>query len=146
MGDDDLLAEPVVAVGVAALALTAPHADERQQGQQRGVQVRARAQIRGVRGNRQIVEGGDVAGRGDLGPFQRRGHRPVAGAGSRCVAVGAHPSSVTSRWTAYSANQVMTTTATTSRNSKNRTDVDDPNRQRAPRSSRGPSAAASGMT
>ena len=78
MGDDDLLAEPVVAVRAAALAFAAPDADERQQRQQRVVKVGALAQVRGVGGQRKVVEDRDVARRGGLGAFRRRGHRPVA--------------------------------------------------------------------
>ena len=41
MGDHDLLAEAIVPVGAAALTLATPHADERQQRQQRVIEVRA---------------------------------------------------------------------------------------------------------
>ena len=63
----DLLAEAVVAVGapnIPALAFAAPHPDQRQQRQQRVIQIGALAQVGGVGGYRQIVEGWDVAGRG----------------------------------------------------------------------------------
>ena len=48
VGDDDLLAESVVAVRRAALALAAPDADQRQQRQQGVVEVGALAQVGGV--------------------------------------------------------------------------------------------------
>ena len=76
--DHDLLAEPVVTVGSAALAFAAPHADQGQQRQQRVIQVGAFAQVRGVGGNRQIVERRDIAGRGHLGAFGGGGHSAVA--------------------------------------------------------------------
>ena len=85
VGDHDLLAEPVVAVGAAALALAAPHPDEGQQRQQGVVEVRALAQIRGVGGHRQIVEGRDVAGRGRFRAFGGGRDGAVAGAGSNRV-------------------------------------------------------------
>ena len=96
MGDHDLLAEPVVAVGSAALAFAAPDADQGQQRQQRVVQVGAFAQVRGVGGDRQIVEGRDVAGRGHLGAFGGGGHRSVAWTRVRGL-VRTHDSSVMSR-------------------------------------------------
>ena len=80
MGDHDLLAEPVVAVGSAALAFAAPHADQRQQRQQRVVEVGAFAQVGGIGGQRQVVEGRDVAAGGHLGAFGGGGHGAVAGA------------------------------------------------------------------
>jgi hypothetical protein len=98
--DDDLLAESVVAVRSAALAFAAPHADEGQQRQQRVVEVGALAQVRGVGRKRQVVEGGDVAGGGELRAFGGGSHRSVAGARRthRCVGVlGGHDSSVMSR-------------------------------------------------
>ena len=101
VGDHDLLAEPVVAVGRAALAFAAPHADQGQQRQQRVIQVGALAQIRGIGGNRQIVERRDVAGRGHFGAFSRGSHRSVAGVLETGWPVGAffrtHDSSVMSR-------------------------------------------------
>jgi hypothetical protein len=108
------LAEAVVAAGSAALALAAPHADERQQGQQCVVEVRALAKVRGVGRHRQIFKRRDIAGRGRFRPFDR----------SRdCLVAGGHDSSVISRYRVYSANHVMTTTAAISRISKNRTTV-----------------------
>ena len=78
VGHHDLLAEPVVAAGSAALALAAPHAHQRQQREQRIVEVGALAQVGGVGGQRQVVEHRDVAGGRRLGPFGRGGDRPVA--------------------------------------------------------------------
>ena len=115
MGDDDLLAESVVTVRAAALALAAPHADQRQQGQQRVVQVGAFAQVGGVGGQRQILEDGDVARRGRPGAFRGCGYRAITRSGVRLAA--GHDSSVISRYSAYSANHVITTTAATSRSS-----------------------------
>ena len=88
MRDDDLLAEAVVAAGSAALALAAPHPDERQQGQQSVVEVGAFPKVRGVGRNRQIREGRDVARRGRFRPFDR---------GRDCLVAGGHDSSVISR-------------------------------------------------
>ena len=98
--DHDLLAEPVVTVRSAALAFPAPHADQRQQCQQCVVEIGAFAQVRGVGGNRQIVEGRDVAGRGRLGALGRGSHSVVAqgvGTGRSGVLFGTHDSSVMSR-------------------------------------------------
>jgi hypothetical protein len=61
VGDHDLLAEPVVAVVVAALTCSAPHADQRQQRQKCVVQVRAIAQVGGVGWERKVAETRDVA-------------------------------------------------------------------------------------
>jgi hypothetical protein len=104
---DDLLPEPVVTGGIATFALAAPHADERQQSQQGVVEVRAFAQIGGVRGQWQVVEPGHVArGRG-LGAIGRGGDRTVAGTGQCAelaqavrVLVGCHDSSVIRRYSA----------------------------------------------
>ena len=104
---DDLLTEPVVAGGIAAFAFAAPDADERQQGQQGVVEVRAFAQVGGVRGQRQIVEPGYVArGRG-LGAIGSRGDGTVAGTGQCAelaqavrILVGRHDSSVIRRYSA----------------------------------------------
>ena len=52
VGDHNLLAEPVITVRAAALAFAAPDPDQRQQRQQRIVQVGAFAQVRGVGGKR----------------------------------------------------------------------------------------------
>ena len=114
MRDADLLAEAVVAAGSAAFALAAPNPDERQQGQQCVVEVRAFPKVRGVGRNRQVREGRDVAGRGRFRPFDR---------GRDCFVAGGHDSSVISRYSVYSANQVMTTTAAINRISKSRTTV-----------------------
>ena len=97
MGHHDLLAEPVVAAGAAALALAAPHADERQQRKQRVVEVGAFAQIRGVGGHRQIGEHRDVARGRRLRPFGRGGHCPVARTAGDGAFLGGHDSSVISR-------------------------------------------------
>ena len=115
VGHHDLLTEPIVALGSSALALAAPHADQRQQREQRIVQVGALAQVRGVGGDRQIGEHRDVARGRHLGPFGRGGNRPVARTAGDGAFVRGHDSSVMSRYSAYSANQVMTTTAATSR-------------------------------
>ena len=78
-------------------------------------------------GMRQIVEDRDVAGGGHLGAFGRCGHRTVRGTGRTrrsCVLGGvgaAHDWSVISRYSVYSANQLISTTAATSMISKNRT-------------------------
>ncbi len=78
MGDHDLLAESVVAVGSAALTLAAPHADERQQRKQRVVEVGALAQIRGIRRRREVGEDRNVAGGGHFRAFCRSRDRVVA--------------------------------------------------------------------
>lgn len=108
MGHHDLLAEPVVAVRSAALTLTAPHAHQRQQSEQPVIEVRALPQIGGVGGHGQVTESRDVA----------RGGLPgtLGCCGDRVVARG-HDSSVISRYSAYNANHVITTTAATSRSS-----------------------------
>src|ERR1700716_2247718 len=108
----DLLAEPIVAAWSAALDLAAPHTHQRQQCEQRVVEVRALTQVGSVDGQRQVVEHRDVAGRRCFRSFGR----------SRdCVVAGGHDSSVMRRYNAYSANHVMTTTAATSMISKNST-------------------------
>lgn len=71
MGDHDLLAEPVVAVVRAALALAAPNAYQRQQRQQGVIQVGAFPEVRGVRGHRKVVVRGDIPGSGQFGPLGR---------------------------------------------------------------------------
>ena len=96
----------------AALAFAAPNTDQRKQCEQRIIQIGAFAKIGGVGRQRQVTECGDVA----------CGSLPGAcrGCGDRLVA-GTHDSSVMRRYTAYRANQVITTTATTRRISKNST-------------------------
>ena len=102
------------AAEVFAYATDPTHFHEWQQGQQCVVEVRALPEVRGVGRNRQVREGRDVAGRGRFRPFGR----------SRdCLVAGGHDSSVISRYSVYSANQVMTTTAAINRISKNRTTV-----------------------
>ncbi len=78
MGHRDLLAERVVPVGAATGALTAPYADERQQGQQRVVEADALSQVRRVGGNGKIVERGKVPGGRDLGSLEGAGDGTVA--------------------------------------------------------------------
>ena len=79
--DHDLLPEPVVAVGPAALSFATPDADQGQQRQQGVIQVGAFAQVGGVGGDGQIVEDRDVAGRGQLGAFGGCGHGTIRGTG-----------------------------------------------------------------
>ncbi|BCI55274.1 hypothetical protein NIIDNTM18_45520 [Mycolicibacterium litorale] len=105
----------------AALTLAAPDADQRQQGEQCVVENDPFAKIRGVRGEREIVENRDVARRGDLGPFGGIRYGAVAGCREdgpggvfRFVRRG-HDSSVMRRYSAYSANHVITSVQTTSR-------------------------------
>ena len=63
-----------------AFALATPHADERQECEEAGMQVRAEAEVRGVGRERQIIPCGDVA-------FTAAGlHRPGLGLTDRLVA------------------------------------------------------------
>ncbi len=80
VGDDDLLTEPVVAMGIATFALTAPDADQRQQRQQRVVEFDAVAQVGGVGRHRQVVEDRNVAGRRFLGPLGGSRYGSITGA------------------------------------------------------------------
>lgn len=82
MGHDDLLSEVIVGVrlGIVAFALATPYADERQECEETGMQVRAEAEVRGVGRERQIIPCGDVA-------FTAAGlHRPGLGLTDRLVA------------------------------------------------------------
>ena len=124
MGHHDLLAEPVVAVGAAALALAAPHADEGQQCEQGIAEADALAQVGGVGGQRQVVEGRDVARRRRLRRVRqprRRPRRRQLGKAAFGRAVGASRVVGDQPVHAYRANQVMTTTAATSMISKKST-------------------------
>src|SRR5690606_19721469 len=81
VGDHDLLTEAVVAaLGIVALALTAPHADHRQQCEHGVVQIRAEPQIRGVLGQRKIRQRRNVAAAGGGGALRGVGDRLVAAA------------------------------------------------------------------
>lgn len=81
------------------------------------MQVGAQPEVRGVC-DREIVEHREVAAGGLLRPLGGGRDSAIGAAGD--VAVG-HDSSVMSRYTAYNANQVITTTAMTSRISKKST-------------------------
>jgi hypothetical protein len=81
------------------------------------VQIGAQAQVCGI-GDRKVIEDRDVSAGGHLGAFGGGGDSAISAA--RDVPL-AHDSSVMSRYTAYSANQVITTTAMTSRISKKST-------------------------
>lgn len=108
MCDDNLLSEAVVAVGIPTLALTAPHPNQGQKGQHRPIEVRAFAQVSGIGWDGEVLEGGEIPP-----------HRwPLLGGGRIRFR---HDSSVISRYSAYSANQVMTSTAATNMISKKST-------------------------
>ena len=115
------------------LALAAPHADERQEREHAGVQVRPESQIRGVLGQREIGQRRDVASRRVLCALFGSRYRTVAAAtdnvrlgvvrlrfGAR-VRILIHGLSVTSRYTTYSENQVIRMAARTRRTSKKMT-------------------------
>ena len=93
VGDDDLLAEPVVAIRAAALAFPAPHADQGQQSQERVVQIGTQSKVRGV-DDREIVEHRDIAAGGLLGPLSGGRDGAIRAAGDVPVC---HDSSVMSR-------------------------------------------------
>ncbi|GGG23047.1 hypothetical protein GCM10007304_41080 [Rhodococcoides trifolii] len=128
MLDDDLLPERIVAgLGVVTLAVASPYSDEGDESEHVVIQVGALPQICGVVGRRKIVERRQIAPSGHSRAFFRIGYSLITAGNGRKNRFGtlivrvAHDSSVTKRYTTYSANHPMRMDARTSRTSKKMT-------------------------